>query len=160
MADWFYGENGQHSGPVPDEEIHAMVASGRLGPASLLWREGLAGWTTLGYLQQTGALGGTISPYMPPGAPGYPPYAHFGPQVSGLAITSLVCGVIGLLTCMLIPGIPAVICGHMALNRIAAAPFQLTGRALAIWGLLCGYLCILVMAAFVAAMIFAMVYGH
>ena len=40
---------------------------------------------------------------------------------SGLAIASLVCGIMGLVTCLFLPGIPAVICGHMALSRMASA---------------------------------------
>jgi hypothetical protein len=41
-------------------------------------------------------------------------------QACGLAVTSLVLGVVGLCTCVLAPllGIPAVICGHIGLSRI------------------------------------------
>lgn len=83
-----------------------------------------------------------------PAQPGYAPYAVPGHPAaavrptSGLAITSLVCGIAGaLLFWALIPvlaSIAAVITGHMALGQTSRDP-GIGGRGLAITGLILGY---------------------
>ena len=74
--------------------------------------------------------------------PGQPYAALTPPQNSGLAITSLVLGCLGFLTCGL-TAIPAVICGHIALSQIGKSAGRLTGGGLAIGGLVTGYLMVL-----------------
>jgi len=73
--------------------------------------------------------------------PAYPGYAPVRPT-SGLAITSLVCGLAGLiLSWMVFPilaSIAAVITGHMALGQTRKDP-SLGGRGMAIAGLILGY---------------------
>jgi len=65
---------------------------------------------------------------------------------SGLAIWSLVLGILGLLTLLVCAGplfaIPAVICGHMAHGRIKRANGLLEGEGLALAGLITGYITI------------------
>ena len=58
------------------------------------------------------------------------------PQTSKLAIWSLVCG-IATVFCSCITGIPAIIMGVMALNRIGKSQGTLGGKGLAIAGLCC-----------------------
>lgn len=48
--DWYYAEGGQRAGPIPDAEFRALCAAGRLGPESLIWRAGMAGWERAGSL--------------------------------------------------------------------------------------------------------------
>ena len=62
------------------------------------------------------------------------------PPMVGLAVASLVCGIAGwLIPCLFgVPGIAAVVCGHMALQRLKQQP-QLRGRGQAIAGLILGY---------------------
>lgn len=70
-----------------------------------------------------------------------PPAPPPPPQTSGLAVTSLVLGVISVLMCMgPLAGIPAVICGHMALSKIGRSRGEQTGKGLAIGGLVSGYI--------------------
>jgi len=66
------------------------------------------------------------------------------PQNSGLAIASLVLGIIGMLVCGVgvLLGIPAVICGHMALPKIKRSGGAVTGSGMAIAGLVTGYVAI------------------
>jgi len=71
---------------------------------------------------------------------GYPGMAPVAPQTNGLAVTSLVLGILSFFTNIL-TGIPAVITGHMALGRIKQNP-AMSGRGLAITGLVLGYLSI------------------
>ncbi len=42
---WYWVENNQRQGPVDDEALRALVDSGRIGPETLVWRDGFEGWT-------------------------------------------------------------------------------------------------------------------
>lgn len=77
--------------------------------------------------------------------PGMPTIA-VPPPTSGLAIASLVCGIMSLMVCYVwaLVGIPAVICGHMALKQIGKADYAMSGRGMAIAGLVTGYLACLI----------------
>ena len=77
---------------------------------------------------------------------GYSPYPFYpyypipvAPTTSGLAIASLVCG---LLTLFAFPylGIAAVVCGHLALSQIRSSGGFVEGRGFALAGLILGYL--------------------
>jgi hypothetical protein len=71
----------------------------------------------------------------------------------------MVCGIAGYLTCYFVGilGIPAVICGHMALNRINSSPVPVAGRGMAIAGLILGYLGILITVGTILFFVFAFV---
>jgi hypothetical protein len=43
-AGWHYTENGSSIGPVPQATVRELLASGEIGPDTLLWREGQEGW--------------------------------------------------------------------------------------------------------------------
>lgn len=96
------------------------------------------------------------TPYQTPMAPaaGYAP-AGVAPVAgnSGLAIASLILGIVGL--CTGIAGIAAVICGHMALGRINKSNGMLKGKGMAIAGLVLGYLEIVAMVAWVVFVVVA-----
>lgn len=68
------------------------------------------------------------------------------PKNSGLAISSLVLGILGLVLLLVCIGplfaIPAVICGHMAHSRINRSAGALVGQGMALAGLITGYLSI------------------
>ena len=57
---------------------------------------------------------------------------------SGLAMWSLILGILSLIGCAFLSGIPGVICGHVALGRKSRAGVQ-QGRGIAITGLVAGY---------------------
>lgn len=65
------------------------------------------------------------------------------PKASGLAIASMICGLLGFVTLGL-TGIAAVITGHFALSAIKKANGALAGRGMSITGLVTGYLTILI----------------
>jgi hypothetical protein len=44
---WYYEQNGQRQGPVPESELPKLLASGAITQRTLVWREGLANWTPL-----------------------------------------------------------------------------------------------------------------
>jgi prepilin-type processing-associated H-X9-DG protein len=68
-------------------------------------------------------------------------------ETPGIAIASLVCGILSWVCVGLLAAIPAVITGHMALGRIKRSAGALAGRGLAIAGLILGYTSIVAMIA-------------
>ncbi len=81
----------------------------------------VAGW-------QNQALGAD-TPFQPPAT---------GGQDQTLAIVSLVCGVLSIICCGAIAGIPAIITGYMAKNNVDSNPGQYTGRGMALAGMILG----------------------
>jgi hypothetical protein len=80
---------------------------------------------------------GSAPPPMPAGK-----RAQSAAPASGLAITSMVLGILSLVLCVIGPlfGIPAVICGHIARDRIKKAPLQNGGDGFATAGMITGYI--------------------
>ena len=62
----------------------------------------------------------------------------------GLAVTSLILSIVGIISALFCIGvlfsIPAVICGHIGLSKINKSEEMLTGKRMAIAGLIMGYL--------------------
>jgi len=160
MAHWYYGENGQQVGPVDENTIRTAMHEGRVGQQTLVWREGMPAWLPLAQVQELGGYapvpaGYPAAPAGYPAAPytGHPGYANnYGPT-SGLAITSMICGIMGFVTCIIFLGIPAVICGHMALKQISESELPRGGRGMAISGLIMGYIQVISMLVMVVAII-------
>ena len=75
------------------------------------------------------------------------------PKTSGLAIWSLVLGILGLICFSIFSAIPGVICGHRALSKIKRSGGALTGQGMAIAGLITGYLGIVWAIVFIPIMI-------
>jgi GYF domain 2/Domain of unknown function (DUF4190) len=156
---WYYSKDGVQLGPVSDSEIRGKFASGEILVTDLVWREGMRDWQPAAKVPELASQsslnpsapsipsvpGGVVnSPYSSPvhGGGAYPGGAVV-PPTSGLAIASMICGILGLVTCLLLPGIPAVICGHMALSQMAAPGARIGGRGMAIAGLVTGYVSVI-----------------
>jgi Domain of unknown function (DUF4190) len=82
-----------------------------------------------------GTAGGSAQTNIPPAPPGRA--ASTVQRTSRLAIASLVCSLLSLITC--VGWLPGIICGHLAKSRIRRNP-ALKGSGLATAGLLIGYL--------------------
>ncbi|MGA2185891.1 MAG: RDD family protein [Bryobacteraceae bacterium] len=50
--DWYYSDGRQQFGPVTQAEFDTLVASGRIGANTLVWRAGMPNWAPLGTVQQ------------------------------------------------------------------------------------------------------------
>jgi uncharacterized RDD family membrane protein YckC len=61
---WYYVEQGQRSGPVSDEQLDELVRGGKIRPDTLVWCEGMAGWTAYreAKSEQTSVPSGTNMP--------------------------------------------------------------------------------------------------
>lgn len=147
MAHWYYGLNGQQNGPVEDDEIRAMLASGMINGQTIIWRDGMEEWLPI--LQVPEWSSQVI--YQAPVAHGQPAVPGYGPLPvvpnNGMAIASMVCGISSLVllfSCFIgiLAGIPAVICGHIALKQIRDYVLPMGGRGMAIAGLVTGYITI------------------
>jgi hypothetical protein len=80
---------------------------------------------------------------------GTPPAGLVVPKTPGLAITSLVLGILGIVVFCLGPiffAIPAIICGHIAHSKIKNSGGQLTGAGVAIGGFVTGYVSLALLA--------------
>jgi hypothetical protein len=141
----FLHRGGQQTGPFSIDEVRAQLASGAVSAADLAWYEGAADWAPVSSLPGLG-LGVPLAPNPPPRY--VPPAVQQG--TPGVAIASLVLG-LSVFLFGLLAGIPAIICGHIALSKIKQAGGMLSGKGMAITGLVLGYLSILVIPAILAA---------
>lgn len=122
----FIQHQGQQCGPFSLDQVRSGLSDGTYQLSELAWYEGASGWLPLSTVP---GIGGT-----PPKIPD--PSAA---RTSGLAVWSLVLGILAFLTAGL-TAIPAVICGHLALGKIKRSAGAQSGGGLAIAGLVTGYL--------------------
>jgi hypothetical protein len=152
MNQWYYGSQGQQIGPVVEAELRRLIGTGVITRETMVWREGMAEWRMLAEVAEL------LAPQVAGmGAMSYPQaYPNMVPN-SGLAIASMCCGIASLIFCYVnaLAGIPAVICGHMALKKIRESEWPIGGRGMAIAGLVTGYLGILIQLATIGIIVFA-----
>jgi type II secretory pathway pseudopilin PulG len=131
--------DGQQLGPYSLEEVRAALAAGTLNATDLAWVEGTPSWVALSSL-----VGGEAAqPAVGVASPQYGSPQQFVPQqgqTSGLAITSLVLGILSFFCFSILASIPAVICGHIARGRIRNSQGREKGEGIALGGLICGYI--------------------
>ena len=120
MSQWYYAHDGKQSGPVPISELQRLAANGEFDPEKdLVWQEGLPDWKPASAIPELGSLdpnqavvpeaasppsAAETTPYQPPqsqpaqAAPNKS-YTPTGQLKSGLAVASMVCGLVAFLTC-------------------------------------------------------------
>ncbi len=166
MNQWFYSKGGVQEGPFQESEMRSRITSGQVSASDLVWREGMAEWLPLAQvaeLSAPAASGADASPYVTPGAnPAVTPQAGAyapAPPTSGLAIASMVCGILAILSSCayvgILFGIPAVITGHMAMKSFRNPQDSKGGKGMAIAGLICGYLGSLISLVLIVIVAFA-----
>jgi hypothetical protein len=89
----------------------------------------------------------------PPALPRQIVFSPQAPPTSGLAVASLVLGIVGFLTAGM-TAIPAVVCGHLSLSDIKKAAGRISGSGLATAGLITGYIGIGYLAIMLVMMVF------
>lgn len=176
MSQWYYAHDGKQSGPVPFSELQRLAANGQFDPTKdLVWQEGLPDWKPASSVPElsslipgatpapaaaapTGATPSGPSPYQSPSSPAPQPAGPAAmsnlPPSNGLAIASLVCGLVAFLACFFwclsMPlAIAAIITGHMASAKIRRDPSRFTGKGLARTGLITGYLGLILSVVFI-----------
>lgn len=71
MADWYYFQGGNQQGPVSDDQLRGMVASGQLSPGDSVWKQGMANWSPIASIPELAPAGGG-APRPGPGPAGPP----------------------------------------------------------------------------------------
>jgi hypothetical protein len=122
------GSDGQQYGPITAEQLRQWLTDGRVNAQTQVQPDGATDWKPLGSLLELAST--TPPPLTPPPAPA--PVAS--PKTSGLAITSLVLGCLGTVSCGL-TAIVGFILGLIGLRKINRSNGQLGGKGLAIAGI-------------------------
>ncbi len=129
--------DGQQLGEFTEQQIRTGLADGSFKGNDLAWTEGMPDWQPLSVLFATTST-------MPPPIPVQRAAVQMAmpgtlaPSGGGLATASMVLGFFSILGSFL-TGIPAIICGHMALSRMSRPGADPRGRGRAITGLIFGY---------------------
>ena len=119
------GSDEKEYGPVSAEQVRQWLREGRLNRTSRLKPEGATEWKAIGAYPEFDDL-------FPP-LPGMPPKAPGPTQNCGMATASLVCGALGLVTCVTAP--VGLVLGLVAHSKIRQSNGQLTGSGLATGGI-------------------------
>lgn len=131
-ASWYYSVGSEEHGPVSMIDLRSLRMSGRLHGTDLVWREGMADWQPVSAtpeLQMEGQSGGSNRAE----TSGDGVY-----RTSGFAVTSMVMGILGILTPLLIFNLLAVVFGGIAMKTISKSTVKLGGRGLAVTGIVLG----------------------
>ncbi len=153
---WFIGRGSTPVGPVPFTELERLVDTGEVGPETLLWNEAMPDWVPASEVPEIAPRLGAATappPNLPRGAassrpaqapepvPGmaYPgpgvAMAYGPPRTSGLAIASLV---LGLLWLGGLGSLLAIIFGSVAVGQVNKSNGQVIGKGIAWSGLILG----------------------
>jgi hypothetical protein len=148
--EWYYADEFDQQHSISDGGLAGLVAAGTIRPGTLLWNGTLTNWVPAIQLRPE-LFGSSVAPPVLTadqrrdiayGGPGYPAAV---PPTDPMAITALVLGLISLF-CFPLLGIGAVICGHIARKRARESPVPTSADGLALAGLICGYLSLVVLA--------------
>jgi hypothetical protein len=130
------GADQKEYGPVSAEVLRQWIAEGRANAHTQVQPEGTAEWKPLSALPEFSAA--LAASYRPPTLPGAPPLGRPVPvapaKTSGLAIASLVLGILGLCS-MGLTGLIGLVLGIVALRKIDKSQGELGGKGLAIAGI-------------------------
>jgi hypothetical protein len=152
MAKILVHREGKQMGPYEPEEARHLIYAGMLRENDLAWLEGTPSWVPLSaLLVAPGSPQPTAQPAQLPATPAY--YTYPATQASGLAIASLVLGILSLLGCLFFAAVPGVICGHLAISAIRRSQGRITGEGLALAGLITSYSAILITLLVLAAVV-------
>lgn len=151
MTSWYYGSQGQQNGPIPESELRRLLANGTITQQTLVWRNGLTEWQPVAEIAELQA-----PPLMAAPSLAYQQAAYGVVPQCGLAVASMVCGIVSLMACYVhaLAAIPAVICGHLAIKKIRESQLPMAGRGMAIAGLVTGYLGLLIQLAIIVGFVF------
>lgn len=139
------GADGREYGPVSLDQVKHWVTEGRINARTLIQPAGADNWQAAAEIPEINALFATHAASGPvpsvAGPPAISPAPDTRAQQKGLAITSFVLGVVSFALCtVILTGIPAIICGHVAKSRTRRVPEQYGGAGFAMAGLILGYL--------------------
>ncbi|MCI0533622.1 MAG: DUF4190 domain-containing protein [Verrucomicrobiales bacterium] len=138
------GADQKEYGPASAAQVRQWLADGRVTAQTKLMAEGSSEWKVLSEFREFDAAltadASTLGAGLAVGPPPRPSAITSDRRPSsGLATTSLVLGLLSLVSCSIITGIPAIITGHIAHRRSRQAPDRFGGGGLATAGFVLGY---------------------
>jgi len=140
--EWYYINPAQQQiGPLSDSEIQDLIGNRTVKTTTMVWNDSMSGWLPV---EQTPLSTFCLKAVLPPIPPMTSPPSSIKKN-EPLAIWSLILGIISIVGCGILTGIPAVLCGHLSLSRIKKTP-SLGGRGKALTGLILGYFGLLIVA--------------
>lgn len=126
MSEWYYSKNNQQQGPVSEEQLKLLAASGQLQPSNLVWKEGMSQWAEA---RKMDGLFQTQDIANPPPLPAGVSYTtmksgmgasavqgHPG-NSTGLIAAGYICGGLSLLIFPPAFGLAGIVCGIVNLVR-------------------------------------------
>jgi hypothetical protein len=147
------GGDGQQYGPVNAEQLRQWHAERRVNGQTKLQAEGTAEWQPLATMPEFANLfAAPPPPVVPPITaavrhPVSPSMAPVSRQHCGLAVTSMVLGILSLCCLGPVTGLPALVCGLVALNKINHSNGTLNGRGQALAGIITSIISVLMFFA-------------
>jgi hypothetical protein len=127
---WHYARDGASLGPLHLHGLRSLAARGEVSGSTLVWKEGMPGWVACHDVPELATI------LAPSAAPLPSAHPALGPQqTSGLAIASLVLGIVCL--CGL-GSLLAIIFGSVSLSQISKSRGTLGGKGMAVAGLVLG----------------------
>ena len=154
---WYYSEGSERQGPISFSQLQSLALSGELKPDNYVCQEGMQEWELSsdipGLFLTPQIVTQPIAEAVDVNQVDQSEYTRTAP----MAVASLVLGLVGFNIIFLLGSILAVIFGHIALKQIKQAGGKLSGRGMAIAGLLLGYgvisVCLVVIIFFVIIML-------
>ena len=133
------GSDGKEYGPISLEQFSQWAAEGRVSPQTRVQPVGATDWGAAAGIPELQAIFARLgrAPTVVLASPISPPAS--GETQKGLAVTSLVLGILSLVCLGPLTGIPAIICGHIARKRSRQTPDQYGAPGMALAGLALGY---------------------
>lgn len=128
------GSDQKEYGPISSEQLREWIVQRRANGQTQVLPEGATQWQTLSTLPEFSAALASVGPMPPAFGTASGGAAAVQPKTSGMAITSLVMGILGACT-LGITSIVGVILGVISLNKISKSNGQLGGKGLAIAGI-------------------------
>jgi prepilin-type processing-associated H-X9-DG protein len=126
------GTDQKEYGPVTAEQINQWIVQGRVNAQTKTLSD-LGEWKPLGEYPEFAAAFGNRSARPPSVPPGLPPQSPQPMKTSGMAITSLVLGVLGFFTCG-VTALIGLILGIVAMSRVKKSNGALSGHGIALAG--------------------------
>ena len=161
MPYFIIGGDGKEYGPKPDSEVREWIAEGRLNTQSQIREQSDPNWRALEDFPEFanylfGATPSTPTPSAPAIQQHQQPYPQYGYQeqstTNGMAITGMVMGILSILSIYPCCGIPfnilGIIFSSIGLKQIKSNQHQ-GGRGMAIAGLICSIISLVLLVVFI-----------
>ena len=152
------GADGKEYGPISLEQLSQWIADGRVNLQTRVQPVDGPDWKSASEIPELQAIFAGLGRVAPAGAPSPISAPASARSQQGLAVTSLVLGILSLVCLGPLTGIPAIICGHIARKRARGSAGQFGGAGMALAGLVLGYASLALLFVAVVAVYSAMLF--